>query len=178
VPGAGDDLVFRGTVPTQTENDLLAGTAFRSLSFQSSDFSIAGNSFAVTRRIIVGPGASGAAIAAEVALNGAVRATIAGGPLSFLGAVSGSGSLIENGNGILVLAAGATFTGTTTILSGATLQLGAADALPSGPTAGAVRVNGTLDLAGYGATVDGLSGHGLITSSVPGTVTLSVDTTG
>ena len=125
-----------------------------------------------------GSGASGATIAAEVALNGSVRATIVGGPLSFSGAVSGSGSLTENGNGVLVLGAGATFTGTTTIQSGATLQLGSADALPSGPNAGAVKVNGTLDLAGYSATVDGLSGHGVITSSVRGLVTLSVDTTG
>jgi autotransporter-associated beta strand protein len=178
VPDANDDLVFRGTALTQTENDLPSGTAFRSLSFLSNDFSVAGNSLAVTNRIFVGPGASETTIAAEVGLNGTVHATLVGGSLLLSGGVSGSGSLSEDGIGILILGAGASYTGTTMIQRGATLQLGAADALPSGPTAGAVKVNGTLDLAGYSATVDGLSGHGLVTSSAPGTATLTVDTTG
>jgi RHS repeat-associated protein len=178
VPSGDDALVFRGTALTQTENDLPAGTPFRSLTFLSSDFSISGNRLVVTDQIFVGPGASGATIAAEMDLNGSVQATIIGGPLSILGAVSGTGSLTGNGNGVLVLGASATFTGTTTIQSGATLQLASADALPGAANAGAVKVNGTLDLAGYSATVDGLSGRGLITSSVPGLVTLSVDTTG
>jgi len=168
VPGIDDDLVFRGAAVTQTENDLPAGTAFGSLSFLSSDFSIAGNSLGVSNRIFVGPQASGATIAAEVALNGAVLATIVGGPLSFSGGVSGSGSLTENGNGVLVLASTATFTGSTTIHSGATLQLGSPAALPGRRDAGPVKINGALDLAGYNATVEGLSGRGLVTTSVPG----------
>jgi len=97
--------------------------------------------------------------------------------LSLSGVVSGSGGLFENGNGILVLEAGAAYTGNTTIQGGATLQLGCADALPSGQDAGSVRVNGTLDLGGYSTTVVGLRGRGLVTSSAPGLVTLSVDTT-
>lgn len=41
-----------------------------------------------------------------------------------------------------------------------------------------MKINGTLDLAGYNVTVEGLSGRGLVTTSVPGLVTLRVDTTG
>ena len=127
VPDANDDLVFRGTALTQTENDLPSGTAFRSLSFLSNDFSVAGNSLAVTNRIFVGPGASETTIAAEVGLNGTVHATLVGGSLLLSGGVSGSGSLSEDGIGILILGAGATYTGTTMIQHGATLQLGASD---------------------------------------------------
>jgi fibronectin-binding autotransporter adhesin len=110
-------------------------------------------------------------------LNGAVTAVVAGGPLSLSGVVSGSGSLTETGNGVLVLGASDTFTGNAMVRPGATLQLGCADALPSGPSAGSVRVNGTLDLAGNSTTLDGLWGSGTITSSVSGAVTLTVDTT-
>jgi RHS repeat-associated protein len=177
-PSANDDLVFGLAALTETENDLPAGTAFRSLWFLSQDYSIAGNSLGVTSRILVGPWTAGATIAADLALLGAVEATIVGGPLSLSGVVSGSGSLTENGNGVLIVSAGATFTGNATIQDGATLRFACPDALPSGPSAGMVEVNGTLDLAGYSATVNGLSGDGLITSSATGPVTLSVDTTG
>ncbi len=177
-PSANDDLVFGLAGLTETENDLPAGTAFRSLWFLSQDYSIAGNSLGVTSRILVGPWTAGATIAADLALLGAVEATIVGGPLSLSGVVSGSGSLTENGNGVLIVSAGATFTGNATIQDGATLRFACPDALPSGPSAGMVEVNGTLDLAGYSGTVNGLSGDGLITSSATGPVTLSVDTTG
>lgn len=175
VPSAGDDLVFRSAGSTTTENDLPDGTSFRSLTFRRGDFSIEGNSLAITNRILVGPHVATATIVADVSLSGAVGVKIIGGPLNLAGAVSGSGSLIEKGNGILVLSGGASFTGPTTIRDGATLRLGCTDALPSDASAGAVRVNGTLDLAGYSSLLHDLSGGGLVTSSQPGSVTLSVD---
>ncbi len=65
-----------------------------------------------------------------------------------------------------------TFTGEVTVDAGSTLKLGSVSALCADP-----EVNGTLDLAGYSTTLDGLWGSGTVTSSVAGAVTLTVDTT-
>ena len=58
-----------------------------------------------------------------------------------------------------------TYTGNTVITAG-TLQLGVANAIPSSSS---VNVTGTLNLAGFSDTIDGLSGAGVVdgTSGTP-----------
>ena len=82
------------------------------------------------------------------------------------------GNLVVNGTGMLTLSGSNTYTGSTTV-AGGTLQLGSAAALYAGPATGNAIVNGTLDLNGYSANVGGLSGTGIVLSSVPATATLT-----
>ncbi|MGA2953327.1 MAG: hypothetical protein ABSD80_13955, partial [Caulobacteraceae bacterium] len=56
---------------------------------------------------------------------------------------SGTGSLTVTGPGVLTLVAGNTYTGATTISSGATLMLDSSGSIPNS----SVTVNGTLDVA-------------------------------
>ena len=62
------------------------------------------------------------------------------------------------------------YTGSTTITAG-TLQLGAANSIPS---VSSVSLTGVLNLAGFSDAIDGLAGAGLVTNSTATAVTLSV----
>ena len=84
--------------------------------------------------------------------------------------VSGTGKLTQSGTGTLTLSGANTYTGATTISAG-TLQVGAANAIPS---ASDVIDNAMLDLAGMSATTGALSGTGTVTNSVSVAVTLTV----
>ena len=77
----------------------------------------------------------------------------------------------------MVLTGSNSYTGSTTVNSGSTLQLGGGSVLPDGSGAGIVSVNGTLDLDGYSPTLPGLSGSGTVTSSVAGAVALTLGNT-
>ena len=83
--------------------------------------------------------------------------------------------LFQNSAASILLLAGTnnTYSGDTTITSG-TLRLGVANAIPNGPTAGNVNVNGTLDLNGFSDTINGLSGAGIVDTIAGGTPTLTV----
>ena len=59
-------------------------------------------------------------------------------------------------------------------MAAGTLQVGNAGALPSGSGYGNVEVDATLDLNGCDAAVNGLTGTGTVTTSVPGLVTFTV----
>ncbi len=79
-------------------------------------------------------------------------------PSTFSGIIQGTdGSLIVAGTGMLTLETtdANTYTGTTTIISGATLQAGATDAFA--PQSDYI-VNGTLDLISFANTIESLSG--------------------
>ncbi len=103
-------------------------------------------------------------------------------------ALTGNNALLVGGtgNGTVILAGTSNYTGNTTIqagvnysggtyIPGVTLQLGTANAIPSGSGKGNVVVNGLLDLAGYNATINGLSGSGIVDSSgTANAVTLTV----
>ena len=102
----------------------------------------------------------------------------AGKTLTYNGIIangSGSGGLTKtNTTGMLLLGGANTYSGDTTI-SGGTLQLGIATAIPSGTGKGNFALNGTstLDLNGKSPTVNGLSGTGTITSTAIGNLTLT-----
>lgn len=96
------------------------------------------------------------------ALAGAVTFTAGGNDAggSFGGVIqdgNGTVALTKNGTGLLTLGGLNTYSGTTTVSSG-TLQLGIASALPSGTGKGNLTLNGTLDLAGFSTSINGLSG--------------------
>jgi autotransporter-associated beta strand protein len=73
------------------------------------------------------------------------------------GGTGGVTSLIKTGIGMLVVAGTNTYTGGTEI-NGGTLQVGAANALASGPIT--VSTNAMLDLSGFDQTIDLLAGTG------------------
>ena len=122
---------------------------------------------------------AGASIALEASLNGAY--VKAGGAIldsntgytltiyepllhdSALGATLDGGVTVR-GSGTVTLAGANTYSGDTTIRAG-TLRIANADAIPSGAGKGNVAVDGALDVAGYTANVNGLSGAGTINNS-------------
>lgn len=82
------------------------------------------------------------------------------------GKLTGSTILTKSGPGTLILATTSNdYTGTTIIQSG-TLRVAATNAIPSDPTQGGVTVNGTLDLGGYNATLNNLSGTGIVDTTI------------
>jgi fibronectin-binding autotransporter adhesin len=87
--------------------------------------------------------------------------------------ISGSGSLTKNGSGFLALTGNSSYTGGTNITSGM-LQLGSNSAL-GGSGAGPLTVNsGTLDLNGFNAAAQALSGNsGTITSAATAVLTVA-----
>ena len=79
--------------------------------------------------------------------------------------------LMGNG-GALTLANTNAYSGTTSI-SGGTLRMGAANALPYGANAGIASVNGVLDLNGQATSVNGLFGVGTVDNSASTSATLT-----
>jgi autotransporter-associated beta strand protein len=89
------------------------------------------------------------------------------------GVISGSGTVTVENSGTETLSAANIYSGGTTISSG-TLQLGVANAVPGGTVAGDVTVNGTLDLATFSDTINGLTGSGTVDTIEGGTPSLTV----
>ena len=107
----------------------------------------------------VGNGTTGEYLAgASITLsNNATLAFNHNDPLSYSGAISGSGQLIKLGTGNLDLVGSGTYSGPTTISAG-TLELdGNGNNLPAA-TALTIAASGVLDLAGNPLTVGSLSG--------------------
>lgn len=79
----------------------------------------------------------------------------------------GTGTFVKAGGGTLVLGGAVNDYSGDTIISAGTLQLGHARAIPSGPGKGNLTINSgaTLDLNGYAAAINGLSGSGTITDT-------------
>ena len=94
----------------------------------------------------------------------AANFTVANGTVdSYAGKLTGSLNLVDGGTSTLTLSnAGNTYTGSTTVNSGATLADGVANALPTGT---ALADNGTLDLKGYAQQVGSVTGTGAVTDS-------------
>jgi len=109
----------------------------------------------------LGNGGASGSVAGNVADNGALVFDRSDAT-TFLGAISGTGSVSQSGSGTVILSGANSYTGGTTVSSG-TLRLGGSGGLAS---IGALAVNGgTFDLNGNSQTVGALSGTG-------GTITL------
>jgi phospholipase C len=77
------------------------------------------------------------------------------------GGITNTAGLTKLGAGSVTLATTNAYTGNTTVAAGI-LALGASTAIPAGPTAGNVTVNGTLDLGGFSPALINLSGTGVV----------------
>ena len=78
------------------------------------------------------------------------------------------------GSSTLTLSAAATYMGNTTISSGATLQLGAANVIPQVASTSFVNLDGTLDLNTFNQTIKNLNGGGTIDTVAGGTPILTI----
>ena len=113
----------------------------------------------------------------NIAPSGGVTLNATAGTLKNVNSINSTGGLTMNGTGtqVLTLLGTNVYTGPT-IVNGGTLFANGASAMGAG---GSLAVNGgTLDLAGFPQTVASLSGSGslgVITSSVAGTATLTVN---
>ena len=154
-PVAGDDLQFSGAVRTSTQNDFTTGTSFATIEFKDSNFSLAGNGFAVTSGITVDSGKTGSAISANVGLGGGVSVYTIDTSLAISGVVSGANSLTKTGSGTLTLSGANTYSGGTTINAGK-IYAGSSSALGSTLALLYFGGNGTLDLGGYNLSVGDL----------------------
>jgi fibronectin-binding autotransporter adhesin len=117
-----------------------------------------------------------------LAANGTINAsstTIIGEPITDLtNGVSSVSLLTSSGTGTLVLSnANDNYSGGTTITAGV-LQLGVDNAIPGNTVGGNVTDNGTLDLNGHNATINGLNGSGTVDTVAGGTPTLTVGANG
>jgi autotransporter-associated beta strand protein len=84
-----------------------------------------------------------------------------------------SGGLISQ-QGTLYLGGVGTYTGGTNISSGAAIQLQAANILPNGSTASVVLDSGLLNLNASSQIINGLTGAGVVDTTVSGTPTLTI----
>ena len=96
------------------------------------------------------------------------------GTVTFAGVISGANlAVTKSGAGTLTLSGANTHAGDTTISTG-TLKLGAANVIPDGSGKGNVSLSGTLDMATFSETINGLSGAGTVDNSAAGTPTLTI----
>ena len=82
--------------------------------------------------------------------------------------ISGTGRVLQNGNGTLTLSGGNACSGATEVNAGTLVVK------DSSVSASSVSVSGTLDLGGQNLTLGRLAGSGAVSNSVGGTVTLTV----
>jgi autotransporter-associated beta strand protein len=76
---------------------------------------------------------------------------------------SGTVAVSKIGTGTITLSGASTYGGDTTVSQG-TLKLGSSNVLPDGAGKGNLIANGTVDLAGYSETINGLAGTGVVRS--------------
>jgi fibronectin-binding autotransporter adhesin len=177
--------VTGGTLALGVSNALPpSGTLTLGTSGSAGTFDMAGFSQQLGG-LAVGAGATAAsqvignsipASVSTLTFNGAAASNFAG---TIQDGFNGSGGQValNVAGGLLALSGNNTYSGTTTV-SGGTLQLGSSTALYSGASAGNLAVaSGALDLAGYNASVGGVSGTGTITNSAagPGALTIGVN---
>jgi len=125
---------------------------------------------------------SGTLTASNAPVTFCSEAASPGGAVSLTGQVTGAspvGLLLANDSGILTVtlnngtASANNYSGATIISANTTLSLGAANQIPNGSGNGNVTNNGTLSLNGNNATINGLSGTGVV-DGVSGTPSFTV----
>lgn len=121
---------------------------------------------------ILDPG-SGGVLTLSAPTNGSPGIDVGNRTATVNAELAGTEGLTKTGSGSLVLGTANTYTGGTFIESG-TVAISDAGAIPSGAGAGDVTLEGTLDLADTGITLNGLSGGGNVTNSGEGTPTLTI----
>jgi hypothetical protein len=168
-PNPGDDLVFPATSTIlSTTNDLVAGIAINSITFNGNGYRLAGNAILLGNGSGVGikctsgaaPGSDAVSMPIAIQPPGAGASTAVGCTLTLSGAISGAGGLGVGDNaangGIVILSGFDTYTGSTN-LHGLTSSL-YVDGTLSG-TSGVV-------LEGNSGTPPTLGGTGTIASQV------------
>ena len=150
VPSNGSPLEFSGAGGTSTNNNAL--TSINGLAFagnSTGSYAVDGNALAIGALGIVNNSSYAQTTALDLALSSAqsfsaaaANLTVSGAvglstynltamgnqTLSIQGAISGSGALVREGNGILILSANNTYTGGTSLNAG-TIRLEAANSL-------------------------------------------------
>jgi fibronectin-binding autotransporter adhesin len=167
---AGSSGVVVGTPPTVT--GLISPPIVRVTGTGTGACAVAtiNGSGALTGVTVTNPG---------INYTGTPTFTLSGGGMSssqsFSGTVTANtgGGLTKQGSSTLTLSGTNTYDGNTTVSSGGTLKLGSATVIPDGAGKGDVSLAGTIDLAGFSETINGLSGAGTVTTST-GTPTFTV----
>jgi fibronectin-binding autotransporter adhesin len=129
-PGAGDSLIFSGTVNTAANNDLTANTAFGGIIFDvtaTSSFDLTGNAINFAG-IIENDSTTPQALDLPIVLTGATTVNVTNGGISIglnAGGISGTGPLIVNGalGGGELTVSNKTYSGGTTINGGVTMNV-------------------------------------------------------
>jgi autotransporter-associated beta strand protein len=139
ISGAGNVVQAGATTLALSGNNTLSGT----ISNLSGTLQVGAN------------GTTGSLGSAPVVNNGTLL-FMRSGTVAQSGAISGTGALVVNCPGALVLSGNNTYTGNTVVTNG-TLKLGASEVIPDGSTVN-LDLAGTLDLNGFNETIGGLTG--------------------
>jgi len=147
--------ISAGTLSVSTDANL--GAAGAGITLNGGELLATGDGLVTTRPVFL-------------AANGGTLAAASGGQAFFEGNITGAGPLLigePNGGGTVGLSGANTNTGTTTVVSGATLRAISLGALSSGSD---FIVNGTLDLNGFSNQVGSLAGAGTVTNGAASTL--------
>jgi fibronectin-binding autotransporter adhesin len=172
---AGTALTVNGPIVENPANAVLTKAGGGTLVLTSNDNSYTGSTIISAGTLQLGAGGMTGSILGDVTNDGTL-AFNRSNTLTFAGAISGSGTVLQQGSGTTVLTADNTYTGDTAIAAG-TLQLG--NGGTTGSILGNVTDNGTLafnrsDTLTFAGTI---SGAGTVAQQGTGTTVLTADNT-
>ncbi|MGJ5136635.1 autotransporter outer membrane beta-barrel domain-containing protein [Bradyrhizobium oligotrophicum] len=147
---AGDTVISGGTLRTGASGVLSVASSYMIASGATLDIDGTGQT-------IGGLCGSGSVL---LGTNGSLAIGDNGGATVFSGTISGSGTFVKSGPGVITLGGTNTYTGAT-IVDGGTLRAGAAGAFAPWSSI-EVDNGGTLDLNGFNQTIASLTGGGAV----------------